>query len=186
MERTGSATSILREEHHLIERAILALAWMLKELQAGAAPEPRQVCEMAKLFKNYLKRCHHVKEDFLLSMVRACEDSVARYPVQSFYDEHHRTQPLLINLVKAAQEYLHHNGSDIEVLTRSLCDIIDFYPGHIWKADNLLFPLADELLGPADQHVLIQQFKWIEFVVGDDATQKFSAVVAESPLGPDK
>jgi hemerythrin-like domain-containing protein len=126
-----------------------------------------------------------VKEDFLLCMVRACEESFGRYPVQSFYDEHHRTQPILINLVKAAQEYTHHSGSDGEALVRSLCDVIDFYPGHIWKGDHLLLPLADELLREADKHVLIQQFKWIESTVGDDAAREFAAMVAEFPVALD-
>ena len=185
MDNTENATSVLREEHQLIEQAILALAWMLRELQTGAVLDHRRVFEMAKLFKNYLERCHHVKEDFLLSMLRACEGLFARYPVQSFYDEHHRTEPLLTGLVKVAQEHSRSNGANTEALVHSLRDIVDFYPGHIWKADNLLFPLADELLRQADQNVLIQQFKWIEYTVGGDATQEFSAMVSEFCLQPD-
>ena len=179
MDSIENATSMLREEHHLIEQAILALAWILKELQTGTVLDPRRVLEMAKSFKNYLERCHHVKEDFLLSMVRACEGSFARYPVQSFYDEHHRTQPLLTNLVKTAQENSQSNGANTEALVHSLRDVVDFYPGHIWKADNLLFPLASELLRQTDQHVLIQQFKWIESAVGRNCGEEFSALVAE-------
>ena len=179
MDKIGNATSVLRNEHHLIERAILALAWILKELQTGTVLDHRRVLEMARLFKSYLERCHHVKEDFLLSMVRACEGSFARYPVQSFYDEHHRTEPLLTGLVKAAQEHASRNGASTEALVRSLRDVIDFYPGHIWKANYLLFPLADELLRQADQHVLVQQFEWIESTVGHDTAEQFSAMVAE-------
>lgn len=171
MDKIGNATSVLRKEHHLIEQAVLALAWILKELQTGTVLDHRRVLEMAKLFKNYLERCHHIKEDFLLSMVRACEGAFARYPVQSFYDEHHRTEPLFTGLVKAAQEHSHSNGANTEALVQSLRDIVDFYPGHIWKADNLLFPLADELLRQTDQHVLIQQFEWIESTVGRDTSE---------------
>jgi len=62
---------------------------------------------------------------------------------------------------------------------RSLRDVIDFYPGHMWKADHLLFPLGDELLSEADQQVLIQQFDWIESVVGSDIDEQLRAIVAE-------
>ena len=175
----GSATSVLREEHHLIEKAILALAWILKEVQTGTVLDHRRVLEMAKVFKNYLERLHHVKEDFLLSMMRASEGSFARYPIQGFYDEHHRTQPLLANLAKTAQEHSHSNGANTEALVHSLRDVVDFYPGHIWKADKLLFPLVDELLRKADQDVLIQQFEWIESTVGCDTREQVSTIVAE-------
>jgi hypothetical protein len=49
----------------------------------------------------------------------------------------------------------------------------------MWKAEHLLFPLADELLSEADQCVLIQQFDLIESVVGSDLNEQLRAIVAE-------
>jgi hemerythrin-like domain-containing protein len=103
----------------------------------------------------------------------------AEYPGRTFYEEHQRIQPLLANLAKTAHEYLQAAHCTPESLVRSLRDVIDFYPGHMWKADHLLFPLGDELLSEADQQVLIQQFDWIESVVGSDIDEQLRAIVAE-------
>ena len=61
----------------------------------------------------------------------------------------------------------------------SLRNVVDFYPGHMWKAEHLLFPLADELLSEMDQSVLIQQFDWIESIVGAEINGELRAIVAE-------
>jgi hemerythrin-like domain-containing protein len=139
----------------------------------------RQVWEIAQSFKTYVQRCHHAKEDFLLSMVRARGGSSADYPFRTFYEEHHHIHSLLVDLAKAAREYLEAFRVTRELLVRSLRDAVDFYPGHMWKAEHLLFPLADELLSEADQCVLIEQFDWIESVVGSDVNEQLRAIVAE-------
>jgi hypothetical protein len=49
----------------------------------------------------------------------------------------------------------------------------------MWKADHVLFPLADDLLSETDQGVLVEQFSWIESAVGGDADEELRAIVAE-------
>jgi hypothetical protein len=57
--------------------------------------------------------------------------------------------------------------------------VVDFYPGHMWKADHILFPLADDLLSEKDQGVLIEQFAWIESAVGGNADEQLRAIATE-------
>lgn len=121
---------------------------------------------MAQSFATYVGRSHHAKEDFLLSMVRARRGCSAEYPVRSFYEEHHRVELLLASLRKTATECLEAVHRSPEPLVESLRAVVDFYPGHVWKADHILFHLADELLSETDQDVLVEQFAWIESAVG--------------------
>lgn len=179
MKDIEKSTQILREEHRLIESATLAFAEVIRKLDAGTALDRRRVWEIAESFKIYVERCHHAKEDFLLSMLRARGGSSGDYPFRTFYEEHQHIQPLLANLGKAAHEHLRMFHGTPESLVHSLRDVVDFYPGHMWKADHLLFPLADELLLRSDQEVLIQQFDWIESVVGGDINEQLRAIVAE-------
>ncbi len=88
MDNIGNATSVLREEHHLIEKAILGLGWILKELQTGTVLDRRRVLEMTKLFKNYLERYQHVKEDFLLSPLLVVCARVYQSSIPSEKTEH--------------------------------------------------------------------------------------------------
>ena len=179
MKNIEKSTQVLREEHRPIESATLAFADIIKELERDTALDRRRVWEIVQSFKTYVGRWHHAKEDFLLSMVRARGGCSAEYPGRNFYEEHQRIQPLLANLAKTAYEYLQAAHCTPESLVRSLRDVIDFYPGHMWKADHLLFPLVDELLSEEEQQVLIQQFDWIESVVGSDIDEQLRAIVAE-------
>jgi hemerythrin-like domain-containing protein len=179
MNNIEKSTQILREEHRLIECATLAFADIIKELQRGNALDRRRVWEITQSFNTYVGRWHHAKEGFLLSMVRARGGCSAEYPGRTFYEEHRHIRPLLGNLEGATHEYLQAAHGIPESLVRSLRDIVDFYPGHIWKADHLLFPLANELLSEVDQVVLLQQFDWIESVVDSDIDEHLRAIVAE-------
>jgi hemerythrin-like domain-containing protein len=179
MKNIEQCTQILREEHRLIESAILAFTGIIQDLGAGTALDRQRVWEIAQSFKTYVQRCHHSKEDFLLSMVRARGGSAAEYPFRTFYEEHHQVQSLLSDLAKVTHEYVEALPGTPESLASSLRNVVDFYPGHMWKAEHLLFPLADELLSEADQFVLIQQFGWIESVVSTDVSEELRAMVAE-------
>lgn len=179
MNAVDKSTLVLRKEHQLIENATITIAHIIEELERGAALERRRVWEIVQSFAAYVGRWHHTKEDFLLAMIRVQRGSSAEYPVRSFYEEHHRVEELVARLRKTADEYLEAIEHSSERLVETLGDVVDFYPGHMWKADHILFPLADEVLSEADHAVLISQFAWIESAIGTDAGEQLSAIVAE-------
>ncbi len=179
MDDVEKSTLVLRKEHQLIENATIAIAHIIQELESGVALERRRVCEIVQSFAAYVGRWHHTKEDFLLAMMRAQRRSSAEYPVCSFYAEHHRVEQLIAQLRKTADEYREAAERSSEQLVQTLCNVVDFYPGHMWKADHILFPLADELLSEADHAVLVRQFEWIDSAIGSNADEQLRAIVAE-------
>lgn len=172
------STQLLRKEHQLIGSAIVAIADIIKELENGVALD-RRMWEIAHSFATYVGRWHHSKEDFLLSMIRARRGCSADYPVRSFYEEHHLVEVLIARLRKTADEYLAASDHSSENFIQRLRDVVDFYPGHMWKADHILFPLADEVLSEPDQTVLVRQFAWIDSALGTDADERLRAIVAK-------
>ncbi len=179
MNHKYKCTDILRKEHRLIESAILVFSDIIKTLDSGKGADRRRVWDIAQSFRTYAEQCHHAKEDFLLSMLRVRGGSSGDYPFHAFYEEHHQIQHLLTNLAQASRESLQTFHGRPDKLAHSLRELVDFYPGHLWKADHLLFPLADKLLLQSDQEVLIQQFDWIETVIGGDITERLRAIIAE-------
>lgn len=170
---------VLREEHRLIESIILVFTDLIKKLETGRVQDRHRVWEIAQSFKTYAEQCHHAKEDFLLSMLRVRGGALGEYPFDTFYQEHQQIQQLLTNLAHASYESLQAFHGRPDSLVHSLRELVDFYPGHMWKADHLLFPLADKLLLHSDQQVLIQQFDWIESVAGGSISEQLRAMVAE-------
>lgn len=179
MNEVEKSTHVLREEHRLIENAILAMTGIINEIQKGNRLDRRQVWEMALSFATFVGKLHHSKEDFLLSMIYARRGWSDDYAIQTFYEEHHRVEELLAGLRKTANEYLDAADQSAERLVGCLRDVVDFYPGHMWKADHVLFPLADDLLSEADQGVLVEQFSWNESAVGGNADANLRAITAE-------
>ena len=117
------------------------------------------------------------KHSFRLIRARGgCSDE---YSIRSFYAEHHRMEALLASLRKTANEYLEAVAVSSARLVGSFQDVVDFYPGHMWKADHILFPLADDLLLEMDQGVLVEQFAWIESAIGGNADEQLRAVAKE-------
>lgn len=179
MNDVDKSTLVLRREHHLIERATVVIANLIGELEKEAALDRRRVWELAQSLATYAGRSHHTKEDFLLSMIRTRKGCSAEYSVRTFYEEHHRVEVLLAKLTKAADEYLEAVDHSSEPFLESFRDVVDFYPGHMWKADHILFPLADELLSERDHTVLVQHFAWIESTIGSNAGEQLRGIVAE-------
>src|SRR5947209_8221588 len=101
----ASPTAILREEHRLMDRAMVPFVEIIKKLEAGAGVDRRTVAEMPQACKTYVERWHHAKEDFLLSMLRARGVSSPECPMRTFYEEHARIKPLLSTLQKASHQY---------------------------------------------------------------------------------
>jgi hemerythrin-like domain-containing protein len=179
MTDVDKSTQVLREEHQLIENAIEAIADIIKELEKGTSLNRRQVWELAESFATFVGRSHHTKEDFLLSMIHARKGCSDEYSIRSFYAEHHRVEVLLASLRKSANEYLEAVAGSSAQLVGSFQDVVDFYPGHMWKVDHILFPLADDLLLETDQGVLVEQFAWIESAIGGNADEQLHAVAKE-------
>lgn len=162
-----------------MERAMLLFVEIINKLEAGVALDRHKVAEMVGAFKEYVERWHHPKEDFVLSVLRLRGVSSSGYPMRSFFEEHARIEPLLTTLHHAAQQYLQFAESDSENLAKALSDVVDLYPGHMWKADHLLFPLAIAKLAERDQEALIEQYNSIETMIGNDIDVELKAILEE-------
>jgi hypothetical protein len=129
MNEIEKSTRVLREEHQLIENALIAMADIIKRLEKDNTLDRHQLCEMAHAFATFVGRSHHTKEDFLLSMIRARRGCSDEYAVRTFYQEHHCVEVLLARLRKTADEYLDTADQSTEPLVGSLRDVVVFIQG---------------------------------------------------------
>lgn len=182
INKRPSSTDVLREEHRLMERAMVVFVEIINKLETGVALDRRKVAEMMQAFKAYVELWHHPKEDFVLSILRDRGVSSSDYPMRAFYEEHDRIEPLLAALHQAAQQYSQFAESDSANLAKALSDIVDLYPGHMWRADHLLFPLAKARLADRDQEALIEQYDSIETMIGSDVVVELKAILEELSL----
>src|SRR5574341_1140537 len=130
----GPPTQVLKEEHALILQALDALERKIAQVESGA-PADRVYFEKAVEFlRTFADKCHHGKEEHLLF-----KTMVERgFPREA--------GPIAVML------HEHDVGRAFIQLLR----------GHIDKENNILFPMADQFMGPEDQERLSAEFERFE------------------------
>jgi hemerythrin-like domain-containing protein len=139
----------LMNEHRVIERGLDSL----DDLCAGAStadPAVRsRLVELVRFFREYADRVHHAKEeDRLFTALAAHGFSSESGPVFVMLSEHEAGRAHVSRLAEVAggdgplspeeEETVREHGAAFSVLLR----------GHIQKEDNILFPMAAQVLQP--------------------------------------
>ncbi len=157
------ATEILSSEHRVIERVIAALDAAADRLEAGEGVRPGFFVDATRFIRNFADGYHHGKEEEVLFATMArngmpTDDG----PIGVMLFEHDRARELTAGLGKAAERWA---GGDRDVAD-TLADYARAYgellTQHIYKEDNILFPMAAQAILPQEQDELLHEFGRIE------------------------
>ncbi len=157
------ATEILSSEHRVIERVIAALDVAADRLETGAAVRPGFFVDATRFIRNFADGYHHGKEEEVLFATMArngmpTDDG----PIGMMLFEHDRARELTAGLGKAAERWA---GGDRDVAD-TLADYARAYgellTQHIYKEDNILFPMAAQAILPQEQDEVLHEFERIE------------------------
>jgi hemerythrin-like domain-containing protein len=156
-------TEILSQEHRAIEARLAELEIEI-QTAAPAHPFPTAFFESAlDFFRNFADGCHHAKEENLLFPLMK-ERGVPEQdgPIGVMLAEHNQGRAYLRvireNLDAAAQG----SPSAREAVYGGAAEYIDLLRAHIFKEDNIMFRLAQQVLHPDDVAELRKQFAAIE------------------------
>lgn len=143
-------TEILRDEHTLIVRALDVLDAAVERREGPDAPGESWWQELLGWLRAVADRTHHRKEEDLLfpAMVRAGVPGDGG-PVGVMLEEHAEGRRLIAAMTGAGPPARAAAGRAYSSLLRA----------HIDKENDVLFPLADELLDAATQRALAARFE---------------------------
>jgi hemerythrin-like domain-containing protein len=79
--------------------------------------------------------------------------------------EHEKGRALVSALSEAADAYAHGNSSAVEAIRHAIAGIRQLYPNHIWKEDEMVFPMAQRLFTQDELNKLKADF--------DEAERRF-------------
>ena len=156
-------TETLKHEHQIILLALGAAEREVISIEATGRIHADRVEQMLDLFPNFADRCHHAKEEKLL-FVKMGERGmpVQGGPIAVMLQEHEMGRRFL----RAAAEALPHARSGDARAVAAVRDALGGYArllrAHIYKEDNVLFPMADQLFSPDDQRELTEAFDRVE------------------------
>lgn len=174
------ATEVLIGEHRVIERVLVALEKATRRLDSGEAIRPDYFIEASEFFKGFTDGCHHKKEENVL--FPAMVEGGLSYqfgPVAVMISEHDEGRTY-INGLRLAAERLQYEESDAKTqVVQQALNYITLLKQHINKEDNILFPMADQVI-PTYKHAKIyEDFDHIEYEeTGKDIHEKYLQLAA--------
>ncbi len=155
-------TQTLKNEHDLILEALAAVERKVAAIQAGAAPDPSYFEKAVEFLRTFADRCHHGKEEDLL-FKRMAERGfpVQGGPIAVMLHEHDLGRGYIHGIAEGAAK-MWTDGSAAAQIAENAQAYIALLRNHISKENNILFPMADQVLAAEDQDDLSRAFAKFE------------------------
>jgi hemerythrin-like domain-containing protein len=178
-------TAILRQEHEAITRMLEAAERAADKLERNEAVKPEHLDGMSEFFSLFLDKCHHGKEEELFFPALAKKGMpVDGGPIGVMLGEHEEGRALASRLRELAQSYGKGNpaaGTEWAATARKYAQLLH---DHILKENNVLFPMAEGMLSPAEGETLAAQFEQLEIEkMGKGTHERLHARMAEIVKG---
>lgn len=155
-----SATAILRAEHQTILRTLACVEALVTD--AAYATEPvATLREVVDFLRTYADRLHHGKEEALLfPAMEARGISADAGPTAAMRYEHELGRALARRMATLAEADDAH--FDRQAFREPALQFVALLRSHIAKEDQILFPMADRMLGGSDAGQLERAYANVE------------------------
>jgi hemerythrin-like domain-containing protein len=157
------ATQTLMDEHRIIERVLVAMQVAVSRLSRGEEVRPAFFVSAALFIKNFADGCHHKKEEGVL-FVAMIESGIPAEggPVSVMLAEHEKARLFTHAMRDAAQKWETGDKSAVPAVIQNAQGYVALLRQHIYKEDNILFPMADRVIPPDRQARVAEDFERIE------------------------
>lgn len=159
---TGGPTGELRSEHRVIERGLGVLDRLLERAREGGPFETDALRRCVEFFRLYADACHHAKEeDLLFPALEARGIPRAGGPIGVLLEEHRRARRLVAEMAGALgglEPELGDRSTSEDRFLAAADDYLELLRGHIFKEDNGVFEMGDQVLTGDDGAALVRGF----------------------------
>jgi hemerythrin-like domain-containing protein len=154
------ATQILMDEHRLIERVLTAMQVAATRLSQGEYIRPAFFINAALFIKNFADGCHHKKEEGILFVAMNPSGKPTQGgPIGIMLAEHEKGRLFTQEMRSAAQMWEKGDNFAQGAVVHNALGYVALLRQHIYKEDNILFPMADQVIPPAQQEKVAADFK---------------------------
>jgi hemerythrin-like domain-containing protein len=184
------AVETLMQEHRVIEQVLGSLETFAARVREGGPADRAAIALYAEFFREFADRCHHGKEeDRLFERMTARGLPREAGPVAVMLAEHEEGRAHVRALAVLGEGLGPLSGAEREVLLAHADAYVALLRQHIVKEDNVLFPMAAQLLPAGEMEGLAEAFEEFETkVMGEGAHARLHALaeglVAACPPDP--
>jgi len=153
----------LKAEHEGILLMLDVLDRMSERIAAGKNVPTDHLRQVLDFLQVFVDKCHHGKEERLLFAAME-EAGVAKEggPLAVMLSEHARGREFVAEMKNLLNSCEKGESGFVLVLTTPALQYVNLLRSHIWKENNVLFPMAEKAV-PADKLKLIgEQFDRFE------------------------
>ncbi len=157
------ATDILMDEHRVIERVLSSMETAADRVRSNEPVRPGFFIEAAGFIQGFADTQHHKKEEnhlFEELMVRGVAKEGG--PIAVMLDEHEQARALTRSMREAAERWDGGDASARDEVVSSAEEYAALLRSHIAKEDQVLFPMAEQVIPAEEQTRLAATFERID------------------------
>jgi hybrid cluster-associated redox disulfide protein len=180
-ETEMTPTETLKHEHQIIQLVLNGAEREAAAIRGGAPVDAEAVERMVDFFRNFVDRCHHGKEErYLFPALVAKGFSPEAGPVAVMLHEHEQGRAAVRAIAAALPGAREGDAPQRAALADALLAYVELLRGHIFKENNVLFPMADQVLPEVEQAGLAQRFEQVEAEeIGPGVHERYHALAHE-------
>jgi hemerythrin-like domain-containing protein len=174
-------TDILKHEHELILKVLDAAEREASAIAGGGAAVADRLTAFVDFIRNFADHCHHAKEEDVL-FVRMGERGFPREvgPVAVMLHEHELGRAHIAAVADNIAGAVAGDAAARAVVAERLAGYAALLRQHIFKEDNILFPMADRVFSEADQAALAADFERVERDdIGEGAHERYTTLARQ-------
>ena len=153
-------TEILTDEHRLILEVLDCLEAAASRLDDGDAIDPAFFLEAAEFASGFADRCHHAKEEDILFVAMTARDMPQDSgPVAVMLHEHEEGRRYTAAFRSAAERLQAGDAGAAADIVRNVFDYVELLREHIHKEDNVLFPMAEQVVPEDEMRAVAEEFR---------------------------
>ncbi|MDD3715221.1 MAG: hemerythrin domain-containing protein [Atribacterota bacterium] len=147
-------------EHRLIEKMINIINKIINQAESTHIIDTRTVDVVVDFIKTYADKTHHGKEEDILfkdlsEKKMTDEDDKL---MKELIEEHVFGRSIVRELVDSKNQYITGDMTAEKVMLEKLKTLVNFYPAHIKKEDDIFFPASMKYLTNQEQERMLNKF----------------------------
>jgi len=174
MELINNYLDNLINDHNLIERALILFE---KEIAKGEQMNPDIALSLITFLEDYGDECHNQKEEKFYFPLLLERGLPPMGPVAVMLEEHKSERNYLSEIKQIIGKFKIHNKFD-ESLKGITDEYIELTKNHIWKENDILYPMGKRILSVADGEALLNKFNELTFSrYGQDGYKRYADMI---------
>ena len=147
-------------EHRLIEKMLKTASKELEMIKKNNAADPVFIDTLVDFIRTYADRTHHGKEEDILFKELETKklNDKDKKGMQELIDEHISARKIVKELVEAKMKYTEGDSDSINTIIEKLTFLINFYPEHIRKEDEVFFPDTEKYFSKEELDIMLKTF----------------------------